>query len=244
MSLWSRIRGGRDYLTDRVATAAQFLTLRLIPIGSTYMGCDDSDGPGHAPRYLYVRPKMNPHDARTVEELIQSCHSGDRPKFVFFWGHTAASDSQIGKECFSQWYYSPFTIDGITYPTSEHYMMAQKALLFGDMVSHDKIIKAASPSMVKALGREVLGFNEDIWTKNAYRIVVDGNTAKFSQNILLKEVILGTGSRVLVEASPRDRIWGIGLSQDDQYAEQPLKWKGENKLGFALMEVRSKLRSA
>ena len=81
----------------------------------------------------------------------------------------------------------------------------------------------------------------DRWTAKAFEIVVQGNVAKFSQNEKLGEFLLGTGLRVLVEASPRDRIWGIGLSEHDPGVDQPARWKGENLLGFALMETRARL---
>ena len=187
---------------------------------------------------------MKPRDTRSVEDLIQACNAGEKPKYLFFWGHTASTPGKVGKECLSQWYYAPFIIAGIKYPTAEHYMMAMKAQLFRDMNSLEKIIKAASPSIAKALGREVAGFNEEKWSSNAFNIVVEGNFGKFSQNKIAMEYLLGTGSRVLVEASPNDKIWGIGLSQDNPFAEQPVKWKGQNKLGFSLMEVREKLKSA
>ena len=95
---------------------------------------------------------------------------------------------------------------------------------------------------MKALGRGVRGFEEPIWRQNRSSIVIEGNYAKFSQSAALREFLVGTKHRVLVEASPVDKIWGIGLGADDPHAENPLEWRGLNLLGFALMDVRERLR--
>ena len=184
---------------------------------------------------------MKPEDTRNHKQLIQVCHAGQHPRFVFFWGHTPPKDGIINKSCFSQWYDSPFIIDNVHYPTAEHYMMASKARLFDDDQALGRILKAAHPSEAKSFGRGVKNFVPDIWSANCFEIVVKGNLAKFSQNVSLGNFLLNTGSRVLVEASPRDTIWGIGLSEKDDEANQPIRWKGKNLLGFALMEVRSQL---
>ena len=128
-------------------------------------------------------------------------------------------------------------MDCVTYLSAEHYMIAKKARLFEGFICCQKIINAESPVEAKRLGREVSGFKEDVWAKERYKIVKKGNLAKFSQNKDLIEYLLSTGSRVIVEASPVDKICGIGLTKDNKYAENPLKWNGLNLLGFALMEV-------
>lgn len=117
-------------------------------------------------------------------------------------------------------------------------MMAEKAALFSDTEIREKILQATSPGAVKALGREIRNFDETVWVANRFTIVVRGNTAKFEQNPNLGEFLRKTGSRVLVEASPVDRIWGIGLAQNDEKANNPNLWEGLNLLGFALMQVR------
>jgi ribA/ribD-fused uncharacterized protein len=147
----------------------------------------------------------------------------------------------VGKECLSQWYGAPFTLDGRTFPTAEHYMMFRKATLFGDQGSADKILAAPNPGAAKALGRGVRGFVQAVWDEQNLPIVAAGNEAKFGQNPELKTFLLATGTRVLVEASPTDRVWGIGLAEDDDRAKNPLEWKGRNLLGFALMIARSRL---
>jgi hypothetical protein len=121
-------------------------------------------------------------------------------------------------------------------------MMFRKAELFNDLETAERILKAGRPAAVKALGRTVRGFQESIWQQNRVAIVVDGNHAKFSQSELLRSFLLGTKQRVLVEASPVDKIWGIGLTADDPRAENPLEWRGLNLLGFALMDVRERLK--
>ncbi len=122
-------------------------------------------------------------------------------------------------------------------------MMAEKARLFGDIETLGKIIHAPNPGAAKAFGREVRGFKQDVWNDKRFEIVVAANMAKFSQNEQLKTFLLSTNERVLVEASPVDKIWGIGLAEDAENIENPLTWKGLNLLGFALMEVRSQLAS-
>ncbi|MCL4156008.1 UNVERIFIED_CONTAM: hypothetical protein GTU68_011559 [Idotea baltica] len=120
-------------------------------------------------------------------------------------------------------------------------MMAAKARLFGDAEILEKILIAPDPKTAKSLGRKVANFNDNIWKQNARELVTNGNFAKFSQNPELKTFLLGTGNSVLVEASPYDRIWGIGLSAKDEKAKHPSTWQGQNLLGFALMDVRTEL---
>ena len=130
------------------------------------------------------------------------------------------------------------------YSCAEQFMMAEKARLFGDEEMLQKIMEARHPKEMKAYGRAVRGFDKDKWEKACYEIVKRGNEAKFSQNPELLEYLLGTKNRILVEASPRDRIWGIGMGKANPDAECPLKWKGTNLLGFALTEVRNSLLKA
>jgi len=184
---------------------------------------------------------------RTKDELIEFVVREKKAKYLHFWGHTSKNSKPLTKTCFSQWFNSSFEIDGIVYATTEHFMMAEKARLFEsksvankELVS--KIIAATHPQKAKQLGRQVEGFTNEVWNKHRFDIVVRGNYAKFSQNFELAEFLMGTGKRVLVEASPVDNIWGIGLTEDHQDANNPYKWKGLNLLGFALMEVRERLK--
>lgn len=176
---------------------------------------------------------------RTVAELTQAVAAGRRLKFVFFWGHRPGA--AVGKSCLSQWWPSPFEVDGHTFDTAEHYMMWGKAMLFGDEKTATRILAAKHPKQAKDLGRQVRHFDQAIWEAHRYDIVVTGNTHKFGQHDDLREFLLGTGDRVLVEASPLDRIWGIGLREDDPRAADPAEWCGLNLLGFALGDVRNVL---
>ncbi|WP_136667263.1 NADAR family protein [Flavobacterium sp. H122] len=178
----------------------------------------------------------------SLEILKEEFKKGKKNKFLFFWGHQKSKDGSITKTCFSQWWESSFTVDGVTYKTAEHWMMAKKAELFGDKEILEKILICNSPAEVKKLGREVRNYMDKLWLSNRYQIVKEGNFHKFNQNDELKEFLLNTNERVLVEASPVDSIWGIGLTADHEDSEFPEKWKGLNLLGFALMEVRDQLR--
>ena len=135
-------------------------------------------------------------------------------KYIFFWGHNEKNPGEITKKSLSQWYNCLFKIDGITYYTAEQYMMSQKALLFNDNETNLKIMKEKDPKTYKALGRQVKNFDPSIWDKNKFEIVVKGNTAKFSQNEELKKFLLNTNDKILVEASPHDKIWGIGMDEN------------------------------
>jgi ribA/ribD-fused uncharacterized protein len=120
-------------------------------------------------------------------------------------------------------------------------MMAEKARLFGDSGALGQILASSTPAQAKAIGRVVQGFVGEVWERASWEVVVGGNLAKFSQHSPLKDFLLATRGRVLVEASPHDRIWGIGLHRDDPRAADPAQWQGQNRLGFALMEVRARL---
>ncbi|MFO0549090.1 MAG: NADAR family protein [Polyangiaceae bacterium] len=179
-------------------------------------------------------------EPRSLAELRRVVEAGFRPSFLFFWGHTARGAS-LGGECLSQWYPAAFHCEGRTYATAEHFMMAQKALLFGDHSTLEEILEADSPGEAKRLGRRVRGFDERVWRTRRSEIVLAGSYAKFSQNAPLRAFLLSTRPRVLVEASPRDAIWGIGLAAHDPRAQDPLSWQGANLLGFALMQARARL---
>lgn len=178
-----------------------------------------------------------------TRELIEDkFRRGERLKYVFFWGHKPAADGSVTSSCFSQWWDCRFTVDGVEYHTAEQYMMAQKAVLFGDEEVRREIMSAGHPKQFKALGRKISGFKQDIWDKSCHDIVVKGNTAKFSQNEALGHYLMNTGERVLVEASPYDRIWGIGMDSKSPACQNPTLWNGTNYLGFCLMEVRDILK--
>lgn len=180
-------------------------------------------------------------EPRTVEELAELGESGARLKYLMFWGHQARDGQRTGPWCLSQWWPAEFTVDGVRYATAEHWVMAGKARLFDDGEALQRVLAAAHPRTAKAAGRKVRGFDEQTWAEHRFDLVVRGSTAKFAAHPDLRGYLLGTGSRILVEASPRDRIWGIGLAADDERAQDPRTWRGTNLLGFALMEARARL---
>lgn len=178
----------------------------------------------------------------TKQNIIERLDKGENVEFLFFWGHQPSKDGSIGKTCFSQWWLSEFRENGNVYKTAEHYMMAGKARLSNDEETLQRILKKESPKDVKDLGRQVKNFDPKIWDLCKFEIVKKGNQLKFSQNESLKSFILQTGNKIIVEASPVDPVWGIGLAEDNPLAKHPATWKGQNLLGFALMEVRDELK--
>lgn len=155
-------------------------------------------------------------------------------EYVFFWKR----NERYG--CFSNWYGCSFTVDGIEYQSTEQYMMAEKARLFNDPETEERIMKTTSPSKIKKLGKEVKGFDSKIWDERKFEIVCKGNLEKFRQNPDLLSRLLETGDSIIVEAS-RDTIWGIGHTAKEAKTIPPERW-GENLLGKALMWVREQLR--
>lgn len=153
-------------------------------------------------------------------------------QFTFFWKSQSP---------FSNWYLSDFTLDGITFNCNEQYMMYQKALLFNDQEIADKILKTKSPTRHKQLGRKVKNFDDKIWNKNCQNIVYTGLKAKFSQNDELLKKLKETDGTTLVEASPYDKIWGIGMKMTDKRAQNRSTWLGKNLLGELLTKVREDL---
>ncbi|MFF4713968.1 NADAR family protein [Streptomyces eurythermus] len=179
-----------------------------------------------------------------VESLIREVRAGTRVKFLHFWGHRPRPDGRIGASCLSQWWPSPFVVDGVEYATAEHWMMAGKARLFGDAEAERRVLAAEHPAAAKKAGRLVRGFDDETWQRERFRIVTEGSVHKFAADDDLRQFLLNTGDRVLVEASPVDRVWGIGLAADDEAASDPQRWQGLNLLGFALMEARERLAGA
>ncbi|MEU6079849.1 NADAR family protein [Streptomyces sp. NPDC047108] len=185
---------------------------------------------------------MGRHD-ESIAALIERAERGEKIKYVHFWRNRPQREGRIDAACFSQWWPSPFTVEGIAYATAEHWMMAEKARLFGDRDAEREALEATSPAAAQKAGRLVRGFDEETWRAHRYGIVVAGSLHKFGRDPELGAYLLGTGERVLVEASPLDRIWGIGLAADDEAAHDPARWRGLNLLGFALMEARERLRA-
>ena len=181
----------------------------------------------------------------SVVELRAKMDQGWEPAFLFFWGHTPKpNQAHIGRECLSQWYPAELVVGGMRFPSAEHLMMYRKALLFGDEATARRIMESRHPGEAKALGRTVRGFDEAVWERERFDIVIAASVAKFSQNAALRTFLLNTKQRVLVEASPRDAIWGIGLSEANPASRHPEQWRGLNLLGFALMRARRELATS
>jgi ribA/ribD-fused uncharacterized protein len=152
-------------------------------------------------------------------------------KGVYFWSGV-----------FSQWNPSDFTIDGVKFTTAEQYMMYKKALLFEDEEVANAIMRTNNPREQKSLGRRVRGFDTGRWNAVCREYVYEANLAKFSQNPQMLKTLMETGDREIVEASPKDRIWGIGLHYDDERIHDKSQWQGKNWLGEAIMRVREQLK--
>ncbi len=177
----------------------------------------------------------------SIKTIQQQFDATENSKFLFFWGHTPSQDGSITKSCLSQWWQAPFRKENETYRTAEHFMMAEKARLFWATNIRKEILASTHPAEAKKMGRKVKGFDAKVWDEHKYGIVKEANLLKFSQHTPLRDFLANTGSSILVEASPVDNIWGIGLAKDDPKAQNPHLWEGENLLGFALMEVRDQL---
>jgi hypothetical protein len=152
-------------------------------------------------------------------------------KFTFFYGGMA-----------SQWAPSPFVIGEVEYNCAEQWMMAEKARLFGDADALKIIMASDNPKVQKATGRLVKGFDKAIWEANMKVIVYRGNMAKFTQNQDYLEWLFSTDGTTLVEASPWDNIWGIGLDSNDPRALDRTTWLGTNFLGEIVTQVREDLK--
>ena len=153
-------------------------------------------------------------------------------KYVFFWGSE-----------FSNWFECKFKYKNLTFLNSEQAFMWEKAVFFGDTETAALILKTPSPSQSKKLGRNVKNFKEDVWLREGYVIMIAVNMAKFSQNSKLKAILFSTGDKILVEASPTDFIWGIGLYHEDDKVLDEKNWKGQNLLGKAICQAREQIIS-
>jgi hypothetical protein len=152
--------------------------------------------------------------------------------YTFFWSGM-----------FSQWYASPFKVDGIQYNCAEQFMMHSKALMFEDYETAELIMNTPNPKIQKQLGRQVKNFNADSWNAVAKTVVYIANIAKFTHSPTLLEALLATGDTLLVEASPYDTIWGIGMGEVEARKSTKEQWRGTNWLGEVLTAVRDDIRS-
>lgn len=177
----------------------------------------------------------------SLEKLRKDFNAGKKIDFLFFYGHTN-DKKEVTKSSLSQWYIKDFKENDLLFNCMEKYMMYNKALLFDDKDIANEILNNNQPKAIKELGRKVKNFNDELWDKMKYKIVFTGNYYKFSQNTDLRNFLLSTKNKVLVEASPYDKVWGIKMKYDDENIENPFCWKGKNLLGFALMEARDEIK--
>ena len=176
---------------------------------------------------------------RSVEHLARAVEDGASFDYLMFFGATPGP--QLTRACLSNWWEQSFELDGMEWPTVEHYMMYAKAKLFGDEERMAQVRNAKTPKAAKALGRKVTPYGDVAWGSRRYGAVMRACEAKFSQNAELRDFLKATEGKVLVEASPWDRVWGIGLRDTSPEASDPRQWKGANLLGFVLMDVRDAL---
>ena len=178
----------------------------------------------------------------SLETLLEAHRAKSPLTFLTFYGHQTSRDGELTTAVLSQWWRSRFTVDGVTYHTAEQFMMAGKARLFGDRDALEKILSEPNPAKVKRLGRGVRGFDETTWAAHRFELVSFGSQEKFRQDDGLSAFLLSTQDAVLVEASPTDCIWGIGVDASSPDIEGPHRWRGLNLLGFALVRARAILR--
>jgi ribA/ribD-fused uncharacterized protein len=165
--------------------------------------------------------------------LSKSEYFKNYKEFHFFWESNSP---------FSQWHECSFIAFGLTFNTAEQYMMYEKALLFEDYNTASKLLTTTNPRQQKELGRQVINFDDIIWKENCRRIVYEANKLKFLQNENLLVELMNTDDKLLVEASPYDTIWGIGLKADDERAQNLQTWQGTNWLGFILTSLRNDIK--
>lgn len=179
----------------------------------------------------------------SIESMQKEKEEGKKRDKIFFWGGKPSKETRtVGKECLSQWYMADFYVGHVKYCCMEQYMMSKKALLFGDSDVNEKIMKSFNQREIKSLGRKIKGFDEEIWSLFKRPIILTGNFYKFSQIDNIRKYLLSTGDDMLIEASPYDSIWGIGMGAEEASQCGIDKWRGQNLLGFALMEVRDELK--
>ena len=235
-----------DTLSDK--EREEYGRLFPCPVFWDSQAVEDDEEDGNPALYYdgedYFLRHWRPHGLPAYDRaaLKADAAAGKKLKWIHFWGHGLEGDGSVGQGCLSQWFMADFKVEGRLYSCMEQFMMAEKARLFGDTETLEKIMAAVAPGKIKALGREVRNFEQTEWDKCKYSIILTGNFQKFLQNPELKDFLLRTGDKILVEASPWDRVWGIGMGKNNENAQNPAAWRGQNLLGFALMEVREELR--
>ena len=250
-SIGWRMGYGEDYIyrfykwLDTLSLEERLEYRTLFPEPVTWMGWWDNEDSSEVLEhgdFLVDVWQSQGQPKYTRQWLQQEFAAGRKLEFCLFWGHQSSEDGQLTTSCLSQWWIEDFYTTADSYLCMEQYMMAAKAELFGDKEIRKEILNSSEQKKMKSLGRKVKNFDQNVWDKFKYSIVLNGNWCKFGQNRELREFLLSTGDNILVEASPYDGIWGIRISASSHEAKNPMKWRGQNLLGFALMEVRDELR--
>lgn len=167
----------------------------------------------------------------------------DDMNLVYFWKPKPQQRGVVDAACCCQWWLSKFTFEGVGFRSAEHAMMYGKAKMFNDAQAMAAILEEPHPHAAKAIGRQVQNFDQNQWEMESYKLVREINEAKFTQDPSLKKWLMSLPKNtVIVETSPYDRIWGIGLAENEPVDLTNINnWQGQNKLGFAITEVFQKL---
>lgn len=163
-------------------------------------------------------------------------------EFELFYTKTSPFSQFYPVRFVKQYANSDGSVRNVTFISAEQAMMFGKAILFADHHYAQEILKAKTPSAAKKFGRLVRGFDPKVWDENKVKIVYDNNYAKFTQNPHLLNILLATGDKTLVEASPVDRIWGVGLASTNPLILNRANWRGQNLLGQILTQLRDNLK--
>ncbi|CAF4045685.1 unnamed protein product, partial [Rotaria magnacalcarata] len=174
------------------------------------------------------RPQLSQSEIELINRVNSYFPKNNPTKFIYFYRNTSP---------FSNFYPSQVNDNGIAFHCIEQYMMYHKAKLFNDDETAERILDAKKPAQCKALGREVEPFNEETWMENRTKIVSNGNYLKFTTNQDLKAILLQHKDALLVEAAPNDRIWGVGLAENNPLIQRRSSWKGLNLLGYILTDI-------
>lgn len=182
--------------------------------------------------------EAKPKKKRVLKAKVpKETEPGEEPVF-FFSGNPALNETKM----FSNMHEAPVQIDGVTFPTVEHYFQWSKAKMFGDADIQNKIMKTASPKSVKAYGKKVKNFDAEAWDEKKDSIMRTAVKAKLMQHPDILKKLRETGTRPIAEADPRGKYWGIGTSADTSKAKDVSRWPGQNKMGKILMELRDELK--
>jgi ribA/ribD-fused uncharacterized protein len=182
-----------------------------------------------------AEPKAEPVRRKRVVKKAEAAVA--LPEILFFF-----SKDPENKE-FSNFYETEFELDGVKYKSAEHAYQGIKAKTFGDNEAFEKILKAKSAQSAKAAGKKVKEYKEETWNEKKDEVMKTVLRAKFTQNLELRKKLLDSGDKVIANADSRDKYWGIGTSTNTSMAKDPAKWKGENKLGKMLEELRTTIKA-